>query len=106
MMLDKKVKEQLRKNQREKSMGKVKALGANAPLNKYYREQVRANSKDINGLQLTAQGSSVTQTTLGTGLQPKNVFQTNGANIGSPGTNKKGSVKTGSTTHTSNFRHR
>lgn len=50
MMLDKKVKDQLRKNQREKSMGKVKALGANAPLNKYYREQVRANSKDINGL--------------------------------------------------------
>ena len=33
-------------------MAKAKQLGANAPLNKYYREQVKANSKDINGLQL------------------------------------------------------
>ena len=48
-MLDKKVKDSIRKNEKEKKMIKAKQLGANAPLNKYYREQIRTNTKEING---------------------------------------------------------
>ena len=49
-MLDKKVKASLGKNVRDRSLGKAKALGNNAPVNKYYQEQIRPNSRDINGL--------------------------------------------------------
>jgi len=41
IMMDKKVKESIRKHEKEKKMAQVKKLGANAPLNKYYREQVQ-----------------------------------------------------------------
>ena len=105
-MLEKKAKESIRKNERERSLGRLKATGNNAPLKKYYREQIGAASSDINGLQLTGQGSAIPQTTLGTGLTPRNVLQAGGATIGSPNKNLKGSIKTGSTTHTSNFRQR
>ena len=57
---DKKVKESLRKHEREKKMAAAKKLGSNAPLNKYYREQVQSNAMELNatGLQLSTQSSA------------------------------------------------
>ena len=37
-MLDKKAKESIRKNEREKFFSKMKAAGNNGPLTKYYKE--------------------------------------------------------------------
>ena len=52
LMLDKKAKEAIRKSERTKAMKNIKSLGSNAPLSKYYREQISGGD---------------TQTTLGTG---------------------------------------
>ena len=39
-MRDKKVKENMIKREKEKRLAKAKQLGGNAPLAKYYREQI------------------------------------------------------------------
>jgi len=41
LMRDKKAKESIRKHQKERAIQKVNNLGVNAPLSKYYREQVQ-----------------------------------------------------------------
>jgi hypothetical protein len=38
LIRDKKVKESIRKHQKERAVHKVNGLGVNAPLSKYYRE--------------------------------------------------------------------
>lgn len=42
IMLDKKAKESIRKNRKERGIASVKSKGSNAPLAKYYREKVHA----------------------------------------------------------------
>lgn len=58
-MRDKKVKEAIIKRQKEQGLAKAKKMGQNAPLAKYYREQVDANglSATGTGLQAALQGA-------------------------------------------------
>lgn len=57
---DKKVKEAIVKRQKEQGLAKAKKLGNNAPLAKYYREQIQANDFTLSatGLQAALQGGS------------------------------------------------
>jgi hypothetical protein len=43
-MRHKQTKEAIRKSEKQKSIEKVRNLGANAPLSKYYREQINAET--------------------------------------------------------------
>ena len=47
-MRDKKVKETLRQKDKERKLAKAKQLGKDAPLAKYYREQISQNTMEIN----------------------------------------------------------
>ena len=64
-MLDKKAKDAIQSNQKKQALDKLKKLGKNAPLNKYYREQVNSGSQgmEVNATGLSvALGASLTQT--------------------------------------------
>ena len=45
---DKKVKESIMKQDKEKRLARAKQLGKNAPLQKYYREQINNQAMEIN----------------------------------------------------------
>ena len=72
-MRDKKVKENLIKRDKEQRLAKAKQLGKNAPLAKYYREQINKQTLEINAVGLS-QGmftgnaaDQMSQTAVGTG---------------------------------------
>ena len=52
-MRDKKVKENLMKRDKEQRLAKAKQLGKNAPLAKYYREQLNKQTLEINAVGLS-----------------------------------------------------
>ena len=62
LMLDKKAKEAIQSKQKNQALEKLKKLGKDAPLAKYYREQVHPNhgAMEINatGLQTALGGQS------------------------------------------------
>ena len=93
-MRDKKVKESIIKRERQQKLSKAKQLGNNAPLAKYYREQISTQAMDLNATggatQLTLQANGeMTQTALGTGQTPRNVLEENGMRITHSGLQNK-----------------
>ena len=85
-MLDKKAKDAIQANQKKQAIDKLKKLGKDAPLNKYYREQINKNSIEINA---TGLQGAITQTQIGTGQTPKNVLQASAMRIAQPGSGLK-----------------
>ena len=84
-MLDKKAKDAIQANQKKQALDKLKKLGKDAPLSKYYREQVNTQAIEINATGLSgALGASMTQTQMGTGSTPRNVLQANAMRIAQP----------------------
>ena len=57
-MRDRKVKEHMIKRDKEQRLARAKQLGKNAPLAKYYREQINKQTLEINAMGLASSAAS------------------------------------------------